>query len=291
MYSLDVNFLKDRNLDSNKGVLTTQKDAGSSLEKQLPIYIGAGVMALLPLLAGLAILLVYWQKDQTQQNIQALEAELSRLKAQNQKILEIEGKTKTIEDDIAGLAGVFDQIKPWSAILQDLTDQTPAGVQLGSIQQTGKQLNISGFAANYAALNDFMLMLQNSQFLKADKTKLITATASALPISGDGVTSETDDPTKDQGTSLIQVPRGVKYSIQTELSDTPDKELMPELIRKGAIGLITRFKTLEQKGILQSPSPPTPPNVTPAPGANPNPSASPILKSPTPTPANSPAKP
>jgi type IV pilus assembly protein PilN len=134
MYSLDVNFLKDRNLDSNKGVLTTQKDAGSSLEKQLPIYIGAGVMALLPLLAGLAILFVYWQKDQTQQNIQALEAELSRLKAQNQKILELEGKTKTIEDDIAGLVGVFDQIKPWSAILQDLTDQTPFGVQLASIR-------------------------------------------------------------------------------------------------------------------------------------------------------------
>jgi hypothetical protein len=34
-----------------------------------------------------------------------------------------------------------------------------------------------------------------------------------------------------------------------------------------------------------------PPNVAPAPGANPNPSTSPIIKSPTPTSANSPAKP
>lgn len=288
MYSLDVNFLKDRNLDAYKGTLTTKGDAGPSLEKQLPIYIGAGIMALLPILAGLAILLVNWQKDQTQQNIQALETELTRLKAQNQKILELEGKTKTIQDEINGLAGVFDRIKPWSAILQDLTDQTPSGVQLGSIQQTGTQLVLNGFAANYVALNDFMLMLQNSQFLKADKTKLMTAAASALPISGEGVTSETDDPVASQGTSLIQVPRGVKYTIQTELSDTPDSQLMPELIRKGAIGLVTRFKALEQKGVLSSsPSPPEPSSSSNPPGAP----TTPILKPSTPAPANPPAKP
>ncbi|MFM7580106.1 MAG: hypothetical protein ACKO5Q_24630, partial [Microcystaceae cyanobacterium] len=57
----------------------------------------------------------------------------------------------------------------------------------------------------------------------------------------------------------------------TELSDTPDKELLPELVRKGAIGLVTRFKTLEQKGILQkaATTPPVPP--APPPGASPAP--------------------
>ena len=117
MYSLDVNFLKNRNLDLNPSATPTTE--GPSLQQQLPIYIGAGVMVVLPLLAGLSLLFVGWQKEQTQTNIQTLEAELAKLNAQNQKIQEIEGKVKTIDDDIAGLVGVFDQIKPWSAILQD----------------------------------------------------------------------------------------------------------------------------------------------------------------------------
>ena len=70
---------------------------------------------------------------------------------------------------------------------------------------------------------------------------------------------------------MIQIPQGVKYSITTELTDTPDKDLLPELIRKGAIGLVTRFKTLEQKGILQQAT--APPTPAPAPGASPAPGA------------------
>jgi len=273
MYSLDVNFLKDRSLDSKKTAMTTIVAVGKpDFEKQLPIYIGAGVMLLLPLLAGGSILFVNWQKGQTQINIQALEAELARLKAQNQKVAELENKAKGVDSDTAALVGVFSQVKPWSALLQDLTDQTPPGIQLVSLQQTGKVITLSGFAGNYAALNDFVLMLQNSPFFKADKTKLVSATAAPLPISGEGVISEPDDPdptTKESG--VVQIPQGVKYSITTELSDTPDKELLPELVRKGAIGLVTRFKTLEQKGILQkaATTPPVPP--APPPGASPAP--------------------
>jgi type IV pilus assembly protein PilN len=129
MYSLDVNFLTDRNLEIKGPVVAATAD-GPSLQQQLPIYIGAGVMVVLPLLAGLSLLFVGWQKEQAQANIQTLEAELAKLNAQNKKIQEIEGKIKTIDDDIAGLVGVFNQIKPWSAILQDLTDQTPATVQI-----------------------------------------------------------------------------------------------------------------------------------------------------------------
>ena len=56
------------------------------------------------------------------------------------------------------------------------------------------------------------------------------------------------------------------------MSDTPDNELMSELTRKGAIGLVTRFKILEQKGITTSQKPPEPivaPPGTPPPAGNP----------------------
>jgi len=277
MYSLDVNFLTDRSLEL-KGPTTAATADGPSLQQQLPIYIGAGVMVVLPLLAGLSLLFVGWQKDQAQTNIQTLEAELAKLNAQNQKIQEIQGKTKTIDDDIAGLVGVFNQIKPWSAIFQDLTDQTPATVQISGIQQADRVLTLTGFSRNYADLNDFLLTLQNSRFFKADNTKLVTATANPLPITGvetdggGGATAPASGAGDKPAGPTVTVPTGVKYTITTELSDTPDNELMSELTRKGAIGLVTRFKILEQKGIMSSQKPPEPivaPPGTPPPAGNP----------------------
>ena len=281
MYSLDVNFLTDRNLEL-KGPTTAATADGPSLQQQLPIYIGAGVMVVLPLLAGLSLLFVGWQKEQAQTNIQTLEAELAKLNAQNKKIQEIQGKTKTIDDDIAGLVGVFNQIKPWSAILQDLTDQTPATVQISGIQQADRVLTLTGFSRNYADLNDFLLTLQNSRFFKADNTKLVTATANPLPITGAQTEGSKDNapaapppptqPGDKPAGPTVTVPAGVKYTITTELSDTPDNELMSELTRKGAIGLVTRFKILEQKGITTSQKPPEPivaPPGTPPPAGNP----------------------
>jgi len=282
MYSLDVNFLTDRNLELKGPAVAVTAD-GPSLQQQLPIYIGAGVMVVLPLLAGLSLLFVGWQKDQAQTNIQTLEAELAKLNAQNKKIQEIQGKTKTIDDDIAGLVGVFNQIKPWSAILQDLTDQTPATVQISGIQQADRVLTLTGFSRNYADLNDFLLTLQNSRFFKADNTKLVTATANPLPITGvetdgGGGATAPQQPASGAGDKpagpTVTVPTGVKYTITTELSDTPDNELMSELTRKGAIGLVTRFKILEQKGIMSSQKP-TDPIVSPVPPGTPPPAGNP----------------
>ena len=284
MYSLDVNFLTDRKLDL-KGPAAAPTADGPSLQQQLPIYIGAGVMVVLPLLAGLSLLFVGWQKDQSQTNIQVLEAELAKLNAQNKKIQEIQGKTKTIDDEIAGLVGVFDQIKPWSAILQDLTDQTPATVQISGIQQTDRVLTLTGFSRNYGDLNDFLLTLQNSRFFKADNTKLVTATANPLPITGAeteggeaSAKSAAPPPPTQQGDKpagpTVTVPTGVKYTITAELSDTPDNELMSELTRKGAIGLVTRFKILEQKGIMSAQKSPAP-IISPATPVSPSVNASP----------------
>jgi len=282
MYSLDVNFLTDRSLEL-KGPTVAPTADGPSLQQQLPIYIGAGVMVALPLLAGLSLLFVGWQKDQAQANIQTLEAELAKLNAQNKKIQEIQGQVKTLDDDIAGLVGVFNQIKPWSAILQDLTDQTPATVQISGIQQADRVLTLTGFSRNYGDLNDFLLTLQNSRFFKADNTKLVTATANPLPITGvetdgGGGATAPKQPAAGAGDEpagpTVTVPTGVKYTITTELSDTPDNELMSELTRKGAIGLVTRFKILEQKGIMSSQKP-TDPIVSPAPPGTPPPAGNP----------------
>ena len=96
MYSLDVNFLKDRTSDVSKSTQTSTITLSvDNLQKQMPMYIGAAVMALLPALAGLGILAVNWQKGQTQTNIQQLEAELAKLQGEQQQIQAIEAKAAT----------------------------------------------------------------------------------------------------------------------------------------------------------------------------------------------------
>jgi type IV pilus assembly protein PilN len=278
MYSLDVNFLKDRSSDVTRSTQTSTITLSvDNLQKQMPMYIGAGVMVLLPALAGLGILVVNWQKGETQTNIQRLEAEIAKLQGEQQQIQAIEAKAATAHQEADGLINVFNQIKPWSALFQEITNQLPSEVQLESIQQEGGQLTLSGFAGNYGALNDFLLTLQSSQFLQADKTKLMTATAAALPITGEGTTLESggvEEAETEKGTSTVLIPAGVKYTIQTVITDTPDKDLMRVLIRNGAAGLVARFKFLELKGVLDRPSdaPTAPPPIlepTPAAGEAP----------------------
>ncbi|MGA1623257.1 MAG: PilN domain-containing protein [Synechocystis sp.] len=274
MYSLDVNFLKDRSADVVRSTQTTTISLSTdNLQKQLPMYIGGAVMVLLPALAGLGILGINWQKGQTQANIQRLEAEIARLQGEQQQIQAVEAKIAAVHQEADGLINVFNQIKPWSALFQEITNQLPSEVQLESIQQDGSQLTLSGFAGNYAALNDFLLTLQSSQFLQANKTKLMTATAAPLPISGEGTTVESggvEEVDAETGTSTVLIPAGVRYTIQTAITETPDKDLMRVLIRNGAAGLVARFKFLELKGVLDRPSDaptaPPPPIVEPPAG-------------------------
>ena len=156
-------------------------------------------------------------------------------------------------------------------------------MQISGIQQADRVLTLTGFSRNYADLNDFLLTLQNSRFFKADNTKLVTATANPLPITGvetdgGGGATAPQQPASGAGDKpagpTVTVPTGVKYTITTELSDTPDNELMSELTRKGAIGLVTRFKILEQKGIMSSQKS-TDPIVSPAPPGTPPPAGNP----------------
>jgi type IV pilus assembly protein PilN len=282
MYSLDVNFLKDRNSDVTRSTQTTSITlTGDDLQKQMPLYIGAGIMVLLPALAGLGVLLINWQKGVAQTNIQRLETELTQLQGEQQKIQEVQAKTAAAHQDADGLIAVFNQIKPWSALLQEITNQVPQEVQLQSIQQEGNVLTLSGFAGNYGALNDFLLTLQSSKFLQANKTQLMTANAAALPVTGEGTTAQTggtEEPEADQGNSTVLIPPGVSYTIQTEITNTPDKDLITALIKNGAAGLVARFKFLELKGVLDRPA--DVPDVPPPPILEPTGDA------PTPEPSN-----
>lgn len=252
MYSLDINFLKDRQPQTKAP--PSGEAAPPSLDKWRPAFLGAAAGALLLALTGISWLWVVWQTGQANQRLQVLEGELQAIEAKTKKIQEANQKVTAVNNEISGLLGAFNQVKPLSAILQDLQDQIPQGVQLSSIQQTvlepqkkpaakegqeaavpGIQLTLKGYARNYADVNDFLLLLQNSSFLKPDQTRVQSAVAAPLP-----VTIANSQDLADRNL-VPEFPPAIEYTITTELSQVPASQLLSELARKGAVGAIARI--------------------------------------------------
>ena len=241
MYSLDVNFLKDRHLEtSTKTTLVTQS-RGPSLKEQLPLMIGGAVMVILPAITASSLLVLNQLSSSTQQRIQQLENQLGQLSAQNKSIEEINAKVQQNDQEIQSLVTVFNQIRPWSAILSEIEAKIPTNVQVGSITQSDTGVAIAGYAMSYDDLNDFVLTLQSSPLLDAEKTVITTATLEDFPID-----------TKNAPDNIeVEFPQGVKYTITTAISDRPSSELIQDFARSGAIGLVNRIRTLENKGVLK----------------------------------------
>lgn len=139
MYSLDINFLKDRAAVSapagGKAAKAAPKRKVTAVEL-LPAFIGAGVGALALLAAGGVYLYVGWQKTQTQAQISTLEGEIAALEEQQRQIEQLEAQVAAAQQQTTGLAQIFSRILPWSAIIEDVRARIPAGVQLVSFNVT-----------------------------------------------------------------------------------------------------------------------------------------------------------
>jgi type IV pilus assembly protein PilN len=253
MYSIEINFLKDRGLVESGQKGLNFKKPELDVQKNVPILIGGGVMALLPILAGASVFWLNLEQAKVQKEIQELDAKIQQINAKKSEIGQLEQKKNKINEDNSALAQVFTQIKPWSALLQDISDQIPVGVQVEKIQEAtaengSKQLTITGFGESYDRVNDFLLTLQRADFLTKEGTRLQTAqqvenpTSVELPKQGDQ---------KDASKAELVMPPVVSYTIVTQLNDKPANQLLAVLQRKGAVGLVSRIKTLENKGLIQ----------------------------------------
>jgi type IV pilus assembly protein PilN len=245
MYGIDVNFLRDRNLEATSKTLTQTKVAQPTREQQQPMLIGLGVMGILLVIPLLSMLLLNWQATQTSKSIEELNAELEKLNADNKRVEEINQKLQATQTEIRTLVSVFDQVKPLSAILLEISSRIPESVQIKTIDHNAPKITIQGYASNYDVVNDFLLTLQNSKFLDAKQTKLISAKVADLPI------TVSNSSNLEANNITVAFPKGVEYTIETQLNQIPASQLLPDLARNGAVGLVTRLQTLEQKGAFQ----------------------------------------
>lgn len=265
MYSLDVNFLNDRS--DYKPPVGVKPPPGVS-ESKTPLIIGlVAMLALLGLSGG-----AWWYLQTANADLEArsgvLDGELGNLKNLEAELTAAQTQVKQAQEETAALASVFNTVKPWSAMMKDLGERTPPGVQVTNVKQEIPQANqapapgadgkippqigtilVSGLARSFNDVNDFMLVLQRSKFLKADETKLVSSQllppTKLEPLTIEGV------PDSRQSDERATLPSLVKFEVRTALNDVSASELQKELERAGAVGLTTRIESLQQKGVIQ----------------------------------------
>jgi type IV pilus assembly protein PilN len=329
MYSLDINLLRERaeyqTGQPSEFVNNTNITLPTKYGK-IPLFVGIGVAALSLLGAGGGLMFLGQQTTQLEAKQKDLDQKLGSLKAQDARLQELNGKIAQINDETQSLAGVFNQVQPWSAVLQDLRESIPQGVQIANITQTEikgvaaapaapaaitppkgglvekistppnpeakptpsatpapaampvataptevasatgttlpadvptTKLDITGTAKSFDEVNNFVLTLKQSAFFNPDDTQLMSAglTASAAltklapPVSA--VTNAEKDQKADDKLSRLELPKVVEYKIQTTLKRVPAADLIRELERKGAVGLVTRLKSLQQQQVIK----------------------------------------
>ena len=273
MYSLDINFLNDRPEYKPEGA--RQKTRAVSTDSKRPLFIGAAIAVALVAAAGGSLLFLQAQNASLEQRQSELDSQLGDLTAKQKQIADINNQTKQIKDETGALASVFNLVKPWSAMMQEVRDRIPPGVQILNITQLAPSgqpapqpsaspgapapavapplsvLQISGIANSFNDVNDFLLVLQKSNFLKAENTKLVKATLQKEAVKVEPIKLQNTQQPGLNSEQLPQLPKQVEFQIETALSDVPASDLLRELDRKGAVGLVTRIEDLQRKGVIK----------------------------------------
>lgn len=257
MYGLDINFLSDREIRPIAETAAAGSPAAPGDRR--PLYLGLVVG-----IAAMALVGGYWLVLQQQiQQLRAQEAELdadiAEIQGRLQEINTLRAQIQLVRDENAAFANVFNQIRPWSALLQEVRDRVPERIRIATIQQTGGTaippeteapqaggVEVVGVACSFDDINDFVLVLQQSPLLDSN-TVVITQSARQ---------EQFLDPDTDgtcPGTPAGTVTALVDFNIRANLTSISATELLTTLDRQGAVGLATRIRALRDSGVIETP--------------------------------------
>jgi type IV pilus assembly protein PilN len=225
MYSLDINFLSDR-IDPEK-----EAQAGVPLQDTQWLVYGGAACALFLAIAGGAYFYFTYKVNELQTQVATLTAQEAVLDAKLLELKNSESVIKSIEDRTNQLVTLFVGEIPASAVLQEVRQRLPVGVQVDTITQTGKGISLVGQATSYNDVNDTLLLFQSSPYVDPVKTKL------------DFAKLQPQKP--DISITLID------FAISTTLTNEPVTKFLPQLQKSGAEGLVQRIKLLQEKGVIQ----------------------------------------
>ena len=236
MYSLDINFLSDRSLNGENAA-QPEKSASKSLapngQETAPLIAGGAFAAVCLLAAGFLFWNASQAKAKTREEIVAVDQEIQQVNAQNAKLTSLQQQIASLE----ARSGVFvevlqTRIKPWSAVLQEISDLTPPSLNLRSFAQTDDQVLVSGYAQKFSDVNDLTINLQASPLFVEDEIFIVSANLIDHP-----AVLEFTNPVES-----FEIPQVVDYTISVTLRDLSDQEIIQTLEQKGARGMAERLK-------------------------------------------------
>ncbi len=236
MYTLDINFLNDRAAAEAQAV-----ERQPIADSQFLIYGGAVAVVALALVGG-AFFFLNSANEGIQQELATLTAKETSLNGKIKTLEDQEKQLQAIQDRNNQILNLFVGNLPVSAIADDLRRRTPLTVQIKSITQQSvtaatpqaasqSTISLDGTATNYNELNDYILLLKASPLLDSDKTKLVSSTLQPATI--------------DKNFTLVN------FQIQATTTSKSPAELIPQLQKLGADGLVARVNLLRQKGVIK----------------------------------------
>jgi type IV pilus assembly protein PilN len=257
MYGLDINFLNDR--EERVFEAKPQRRGATPAGDRRPLLLG-----LIGMVIPLALVGAFWavtrgQVAQLTTRNAELDAELAELQAQLQEASGIQAQIDTIRAENNAFVSIFNDIVPWSAVLQDIRNRTPARVQITDLSQTAGEtpetqpeltppaaggIAIDGVACSFDDVNDFALVLQRSPLLQS-----ASVTIDSAQQQGELLDPETEGTCP--GTPAGEPSFLVDYTIQANITNTPASELIDELERQGNVGLVTRLRALKDTGVIE----------------------------------------
>jgi type IV pilus assembly protein PilN len=257
-------------------------------------------------------MLLVFQGEELQAKQIKLDKELGAAKEQETKLITLQAKIAQTEQESQALAGAFNLVRPWSAILKEFREITPQGVQISSLIQSPTvataiapkksgvpgaaatklaatpptvdssgaasksspspsassssstapvaaspapttidspvvKIEVEGVAQSFNDVNSFILTLKQSPLFNPEDTQLISSELVENKVS---LTTNASGKNASSNTTEI-VTKSVKYKLQIALKQIPATELLQELERRGAEGLVTRLKTLQQQKVIK----------------------------------------
>lgn len=265
MYSIEINFLDDRPEYNPEGFEAAAGPSAPpmSLEGQTALIIGGAVAATaLALVGGAWFYLTRISIPQLEARQSDLDSELAVYLQKENELQALKDETSQITGQTESLAGVFNFVTPWSAVLQDLRDRTPPGVRINGIAQSepkpggaaaappeGEAVEgvtsivvISGIASSFSEVSDLLVVLQQSSFFDGSATRLLRSEMENNP----GKVIQASE-TQFKG-ELDQV---VTFEIETKLDRVAASSILGELEAKGATGLVSRIRRLQTRGVIE----------------------------------------
>lgn len=235
MYTLDINFLSDRVADEAQAA-----ERQPIADSQFLIYGGAAAVVAFAIVGG-AFFVLNSQNEGIQQELSALTAKESQLNSKLTALKTQETELQAIEARTGELVNLFVGNFPVSAITDDIRKRTPITVQVEAITQASvaasateratTTISLTGKATSYNELNDFLLLLKASPLLEDKDTVLLSSTLQPA--------------TSDKNFNLVN------FQIRTAITSQSPTEILPELQKTGADGLVTRVNLLKQQGVIK----------------------------------------